>query len=44
MGMVKVQGKVVEENGDRWLKDENGFTYPLAVMEGIEELKQWRFS
>ena len=40
MGMVKVQGKVVEENGDRWLKDENGFTYPLAVMEEIEELRQ----
>ncbi|MEL4897314.1 DNA primase, partial [Crocosphaera sp. Alani8] len=38
MGMMKVEGKVVEENGDRWLKDENGVTYPLAVMEGINEL------
>ena len=46
---MKVEGKVVEENGDpqsgscqrqaHWLQDENGFTYPLAVMEGIKGIK-----
>ncbi|WP_107667543.1 phage/plasmid primase, P4 family [Cyanothece sp. BG0011] len=37
-GTIKVQGKVVEIDGDRYLKDENGVSYPLSVMEGIRVL------
>ncbi|MEL4897860.1 DUF5906 domain-containing protein, partial [Crocosphaera sp. Alani8] len=39
MGMVKVEGTVVEQNGDRWLKDESGITYPLTVMEEVKRIK-----
>ncbi|WP_107670135.1 phage/plasmid primase, P4 family [Cyanothece sp. BG0011] len=37
-GTMKVMGKVVLENGDHWLKDKQGITYPISVMEGITVL------
>ncbi len=37
-GMMAVKGKVILENGDRWLEDKYGVTYPLAVMENIVPL------
>ncbi|MGK7955468.1 MAG: DUF5906 domain-containing protein, partial [Crocosphaera sp.] len=37
-GTMTVKGKVVEEIGDRWLKDQHGVTYPLTVMENIVPL------
>ena len=37
-GMMKVKGKVVEENGDRCLEDKHGVTYPLSVMDSIKVL------
>ncbi|ACB54442.1 hypothetical protein cce_5096 [Crocosphaera subtropica ATCC 51142] len=36
-GTMKVKGKVILENGDRYLEDEQGTTYPLSAMEGIEK-------
>ena len=38
-GMIKVKGKVVEVNGDLWLEDKQGVTYPLGVMEEIKECR-----
>ncbi|MGK7954845.1 MAG: DNA primase, partial [Crocosphaera sp.] len=37
-GTMKVQGKVVEENGDHCLEDKHGVTYPLGVMEEIKPI------
>ncbi|MDJ0599558.1 MAG: hypothetical protein QNJ37_12030 [Crocosphaera sp.] len=40
MGMIKVKGKVVEVNGDLWLEDKHGVTYPLTVMDSIKVLSR----
>ncbi|MGK7931947.1 MAG: phage/plasmid primase, P4 family [Microcystaceae cyanobacterium] len=37
-GMIPLKGKVIEVNGRRELKDQNGYTYPLAVIEDIKPL------